>query len=36
VKLHWGGSHVSFDYSWQQVDVTGFDDNQYFTVKFAF
>ncbi len=36
LKLHWGESHVSFDYSWQQVDVTGFDDNQYFTVKFAF
>lgn len=36
VKLHWGESHVIFDYSWQQVDITGFDDNQYFTVKFAF
>ncbi|MGB5105417.1 MAG: PorV/PorQ family protein [Candidatus Zixiibacteriota bacterium] len=36
VKFNWGNSHVSFDYSWQQVDVTGFDDNQYFTVKFAF
>lgn len=36
LKFHWGGSHVSLDYSWQQVDVTGFDDNQYFTVKFAF
>ena len=36
VKFHWGGSAVSLDYSWQQVDVNGFDDNQYFTVKFAF
>jgi len=36
VKLNWSGSHISLDYSWQQVDVNGFDDNQYFTVKFAF
>ncbi len=36
LKLHWGESNVIFDYSWQQVDVNGFDDNQYFTVKFAF
>lgn len=36
LKVHWGETHVSFDYSWQQVDILGLDDNQYFTVKFAF
>jgi hypothetical protein len=36
LKVHWGESHVSFDYSWQQVDINVFDDNHYFTVKFSF
>jgi hypothetical protein len=36
VKLNWGSSSVTFDYSWQQVDITALDNNQYFTVKVGF
>jgi len=35
VKMHWGATKITFDYSWQKTDFfTG--DNQYFTVKMAF
>lgn len=34
VKYSWGQNTITFDYSWVQTEF--FDDNQYFTVKFAF
>lgn len=34
IKMHWGATMVTFDYSWQKTEY--FDDNQYFTVKLSF
>jgi hypothetical protein len=34
LKYAWGQNAITFDYSWVQTEY--FDDNQYFTVKFAF
>lgn len=36
VRLNWGQSNITFDYSWQQVDIVALDDNQFFTVKVGF
>ena len=35
VKLHWGATHITFDYTWQKTDFFNGDD-QVFTIKLAF